>query len=67
VRIPKLVAVESQIEENSVLEVSFIRGKISLKRVSGRKYSLEELLKQVSKNNLHGEVVTGPPVGREEI
>jgi antitoxin MazE len=39
--------------------------KIVITPIGGKKYSLEELLKGVSKNNLHGEIDTGSPIGKE--
>lgn len=34
-------------------------------RVIEQKYSLKEMLEQVTPENLHGEISSGPPVGKE--
>ena len=41
-------------------------GKIILKPVKTKKYSLNDLLKKVNKNNLHSEIDTGETIGNEE-
>jgi antitoxin MazE len=65
VRIPKPVAVESKLGHGSVVDLSLLRGRVVLKPVTGKKYTLEQLLAGVKKENLHEEVDTGKPVGRE--
>jgi hypothetical protein len=37
------------------------------KRVTPRRYSFKELMAGVTPDNIHAEVETGPPVGREEL
>lgn len=64
-RIPKSVAADSRINQGSVVEVSVARGKLVVTPVSERTYSLGELLSGITKKNLHGEIDTGAPVGRE--
>lgn len=64
-RIPKSFAVESKIEQGSVVEVSLDRGKIVVEPVADADYTLEELLAGVSKRNLHAEVDTGGATGKE--
>lgn len=65
VRIPKAIAELGRLEEGSLVEFRVEDGKISLQVVHPPEQALEELLKEVDEDNLHGEISTGPPVGRE--
>jgi antitoxin MazE len=64
-RIPKAFAVDAQLEDNSLVEISIIKGKIVITPVPGPSWTLEELLAGINKDNLHHEVETGFAVGRE--
>ena len=64
VRLPKPVAKDAMIEDGSMVDVRVVNGKIVAEPV-GPKYALVDLLRGVKKSNLHGEVETGAPVGRE--
>jgi antitoxin MazE len=64
-RIPKSFAKESQIAQGSVVEVSLDNGKIVVQALSEPEFTLEELLARVTKENLHDEIESGGPVGRE--
>ncbi len=64
-RIPKSFAVESKIDQGSVVDVSLENGKIVVQPAVEQEYTLDELLAGVTKDNLHGEVDFGPPVGKE--
>ena len=64
-RIPKSFAVESQIEQGTVVDVSVVEGKLVVVPVADKEYTLEELLAGVTKKNIHAEVDTGPSVGNE--
>ena len=64
-RIPKNFAVESQIEQGTLVDVSVVKGKLVIAPVTERKYTLEELLEGVTKRNIHSEIDTGPSVGKE--
>jgi len=63
-RIPRSFAKESKIEEGSTVEVSLDRGRIVVAPVTDE-YILEELLAKVTKENLHGEIKSSGPVGKE--
>lgn len=65
-RIPKPFAEDTGVREGSVIDVSVVEGRLVAVPVRARKPRLKELLAQVKKSNLHGEVDTGLPVGREE-
>ena len=64
IRIPKPFALEIGLEQNSLVIVSVSEGKLVLEPVK-LSYSLEELLAQVTPDNLHQEIETGPAVGSE--
>ena len=64
IRIPKPFALEIGLEQNSLVAVTVSEGKLVLEPVKPV-YSLEELLAQVTPDNLHQETETGPIVGSE--
>ena len=64
-RIPRSFAADANVQSGSVVDISLVRGGLMVRAAQHRKYRLGDLLKGVSSRNLHGEVATGPPVGRE--
>jgi antitoxin MazE len=64
-RIPKAVAQESHIARGSVVDLRLRKGELVVKPLAQPVYSLDQLLAAVSDENLHGEVDTGTPTGRE--
>ena len=64
IRIPKPFALEVGLEQNSLVAVSISDGKLVLEPVKPE-YSLQELLAQVTEDNLHQEIESGPTVGSE--
>lgn len=64
-RIPKSFAAESSIEEGSVVDMSIIEGKLVIESISEPEYTLDDLLTGVTRKNIHSEVDTGNPVGKE--
>jgi antitoxin MazE len=64
-RIPKSFAVESSIEQGTLVDVSVVEGKLVVAPVTDKTYTLTELLDGVTKRNIHREVDTGPSVGKE--
>jgi antitoxin MazE len=64
-RIPKAVARDTQLENGSVVNLAVREGKVIIEPARRAKYRLDELLKGVSKKNIHRCVDTGPAVGRE--
>jgi antitoxin MazE len=67
VRIPRTFARDAHIDNGSTVDIALQDGKRVVSPVAERSYSLAELLKGVTKKNLHGEVDTGRAVGREEV
>jgi antitoxin MazE len=63
-RIPKSFAAHSNIEQGSVVDLSLDNGRMIVE-AKEQEYSLDELLAQVTKSNLHSEIDFGAPVGKE--
>jgi antitoxin MazE len=64
-RIPKAFALDAQLENDSVVEVSLVDGQIVIKPIVAPAWTLEQLLSGVNDNNLHHETDTGNAVGNE--
>ena len=64
-RIPRSFAAEVQVEEGGAVDLSVENGRLVVRPLRMRKYSLNALLRKVSRRNLHGEISTGKAVGRE--
>lgn len=65
VRIPKAFAVDVQLESESVVEVSLVNGQIVIKPVLSTRWTLEQLLAEVTSENIHTEVDSGNALGLE--
>lgn len=66
VRIPKCFAEEVGLRDRAPVEVSVAKGKLVVAPVADRpKITLKRLLSQITEDNMHGEVRTGAPVGKE--
>lgn len=65
-RIPKSSAMEAQLDVGSIVEISVENGTLHVRAVRRKKFLLKDLLKGIRPDNLHGEISTGVPVGREE-
>lgn len=66
-RIPKAVAEELRLSENSDVELHLQEGSLVISPPRRKRYSLESLLEQVTPENLHKETDWGPDVGNEII
>jgi len=64
-RIPKWIAEQVGVEAGSGVELSVKEGKIIVLPRRCKKYDLNGLLQAVTPDNLHGEIDTGEPIGRE--
>ena len=64
-RIPKSFAVEAGIREDAPVSLSLVQGKLVIQPLPEEALTLEELLRGVTDENLHGEWDTGPAVGKE--
>ncbi len=64
-RIPRSFAAEVQVEAGSAVDLSIQNGSLLVRPLRARKHALGKLLRKVNRRNLHREVSSGKPVGRE--
>ena len=64
-RIPKPLAAEVGLRDGSPVELSLVDGKLVITPRVEPELRLADLLAQVTQENLHGEIETGPAVGDE--
>ncbi len=64
-RIPKSYAADVEVEAGSTVDICVENGDLVIRPVRRRQYVLSELLEGVNSGNLHEEISTGDPVGRE--
>jgi len=64
-RIPRSFAEEAGVKAGSQVDLSVRDGDLVVRASKRRKYRLSDLLKGIKTKNLHGEVDTGTPIGRE--
>ncbi len=64
-RIPKALALEAHIDNDALVELVLVEGQLVIRPIPDPQWTLEELLSGVTEGNLHHEVDTGPPVGKE--
>lgn len=64
-RIPRAIAEDAGVGAGAEVDLSIRNGELIVKPARRAKYRLEELVRKISTKNLHGEVDTGAPVGRE--
>ncbi len=62
IRIPQLLAEQAEISDGAIVEIE-IRNEII--QIRKKKFSLEDLLKDISAENMHKKTDTGFPVGKE--
>ncbi len=64
-RIPKPFALDAQLENDSLVEISFVKGQIIVTPIPAPSWTLDELLAGITEDNLHSEIDTGFAVGNE--
>ena len=64
-RIPKTFAEETGLDNDSSVEIRIVDGEIHILPVQEMYYKLEDLLDDVTADNLHDEVNTGDALGNE--
>jgi antitoxin MazE len=64
-RIPKPFAIEAKLSDQTEVDLTVANGKIIVAPVAKPTERLKGLLARVTKHNLHDEVDTGAPVGKE--
>ena len=61
-RIPKAFAEEESLQDESVVDLKVVNGKLVVASVAEPEVTLDQLLADVEERNLHGEVSTGRAV-----
>ncbi len=64
-RIPKSFATEVGLQKETSVDVSLADGKLVITPVAKPKLTLEQLLRKITKRNLHHEVDIGIAIGKE--
>lgn len=64
-RIPKVLANETSINSGSSVDLTLVKGNLIIKPVHTDDYTLDELLSRITKENIHEEISTGDPAGKE--
>ncbi len=64
-RIPLPLASQIGLKPDTPVELSLRGRKLVIEPASASDLNLDDLLARVTKDNMHGEVGTGPPAGRE--
>lgn len=64
-RIPKPFALDTRLENDSLVDVSLVDGQIIIKPVPKTTWTLDELVSDIHEDNIHHEIDTGDPVGNE--
>lgn len=64
-RIPRSVAEDAELREGVKVQIATKQGRLVVEPIRSKKYKLQALLARVTKENLHSEVTTGKPVGKE--
>lgn len=64
-RIPKSIAKKSKIGQGSPIELKIVGDKILIEPIRKEELTLDEMLSQVTKENVHKEIDSGEPLGGE--
>jgi antitoxin MazE len=64
IRIPSAFAEETQLDEGTAVEIAVEGGRLVVSAARPQ-YGLDELLDQVTDENIHGEIDWGPAAGNE--
>ena len=64
-RIPRPSAEESNLHEGSAVDVTARNGKLVVVPLHEPRFTLEELVEQITPQNRHAEIESGEPVGSE--
>ena len=64
IRLPKTILEEARLKSGDRVQLAVKDGSILISSARSR-FSLEELVGRIAPGNLHGEVETGGPAGRE--
>ena len=65
VRIPATLLTQANLSDKQAIDLVLSDGKITLEPVTKQDLNLEDLVAQITPNNLHSEVEFGEPIGKE--
>lgn len=65
VRIPKASAEEAHLTQNTPVELSVDEGRLVIEAQQRQSPKLDQLLAEITEDNVHAEIDAGGPVGRE--
>lgn len=65
IRVPKAFAIDTQLENGSLVEINIVKDKIIVTPVPAPSWTLDKLLAGITKDNLHNEIDTGFAVENE--
>ena len=65
VRIPVAIMKAANVDLDTPVDVREEDGRIVIEPIQSKTYSLDQLLAGITPDNLHGEVTTGPAVGKK--
>jgi antitoxin MazE len=64
-RIPSAFAREAGVQAGSEVDLSIRNGDLVMRPARRRRYRLKDLLRRITRKNVHGEVDMGAPAGKE--
>ena len=64
-RIPKSFADEAGIEAGSAVDITLVDGRLVVRPLDPARYEIDDLVSRVTEDNIHYEIDTGDPEGRE--
>lgn len=65
IRIPQSLAKEIHLAEGTEIDLGVVDGTLVMKPTNRKRYSLDELIKGITPENLHTEIDSGIAVGNE--
>jgi antitoxin MazE len=65
IRIPKSFANEIDLSQGAEIDLVLLGNKIQIEPTEKKKITLSDLLSKVTEENIHQEIDTGDPVGKE--
>ena len=65
IRFPQSLLAQVDLQADGEVEICIDQGRLILSPVKKPRYTLDELLAQISPENLHAEIDPGKPVGNE--
>lgn len=67
IRLPMSIISEAHFDLEQKVSITAQEGRIIIEPLQKLAYSLDDLVRQISAENAHGEISFGPPVGQETL